>query len=311
MALPVGLKTGMSTKEQIDGEQWGAACLMHAIIYRRNGTVVKTAEVPEYIKEALIASMEAGADEITPSPEDIAQVAKSLEVPHPEYQPSKFEDELGFEMAAEPAIDYEAEFKELQARSVDNVNLKVLTQALFERFGIYTCYLNRAPQSSDISPLTGETMSVFICGQANQSFKSAQRTGASWNPKVIKFQIELSRTYRGATPTLPKSDLAKLQTVGSPYGRESDMPSLYDDGYPRERVNRHFESPHRSALHSERGRDSDGTDPDEIYAEPPINAANPIIRAFFPNERSMEQLRRISQRIEVTDQEQVSFEDLI
>ena len=85
-----------------------------------------------------------------------------------------------------------------------------------------------------------------------------------------------------------------------------EMPEEY-----RHRYNRRFESPHRSALHSERGKYQDGTDPDEVYAEPPINARRPIVREFVANKRSMQQLAEISRTKVPELQEDVNFEDLI
>ena len=239
--------------------------------------------------------------------------------PNPFYQPSvlednSIEDEFGFSEADAPQVDYEAMLQEAEARSVDAVNLRVLVKALYERFGVYTVYLNKTPSREDINPLTGAIMNSLTLGQANQGFRVAQRTGTSWNPEAIKAQLEAARQSRtsDAAP-LPQSSMAASQAVeDAPFGREIEMPSIYGEpmAHPERRFNRSYESPHASAMYPERGKESDGTDPDEVYAEPPINSRNAIVRPFKTNRRSEDQLQRISSR-RVVPENPVNFDDLV
>lgn len=336
MALPLGLKPGLKAKTIVEREQDGrvlkeeyaATCLAHSVVYRLNGKSVKTAEVPEEVKEQLNATMMVGAgapetqpklevvdeaSDITPEMIDnlpdpiqegeIVQAAKAIEQA----------DEFGFSEADAPEIDLSAELEAAEARSVDNVNLRELVKALYERFGVYTVYMNKTPSRSDINPLTGAMMNTLTLGQANQGFRVAQRTGTSWNPQAIKAQIDAARNARTTTTTLPQSSMQANQVVGDAYGQEVNMPSLHGEPLynPQDRTyNRKYESPHQSAVRPVRGKESDGTDPDEVYAEPPINARNPIVRPFVSNKKSEEQLSRISQN-RVVPGSNVSFDELV
>lgn len=332
MALPIGLKPGLKAKTVInDNDEYAATCLAHAVVYRLNGKAVKTDKVPEEVKAQLHATMLVGGG----TPTDVRQVERPIVESTAPYEPSVLEsvspselagvaeildevnqpvDELGFSGDDAPQIDYEAMLQEAEARSVDAVNLRVLVKALYERFGVYTVYLNKTPSREDINPLTGAIMNTLTLGQANQGFRVAQRTGTSWNPEAIKGQIEAARRSRTSdVAPLPQSSMAAAQTVeDAPFGREIEMPSLHGEPmqHPERRYNRSYESPHSSAMYPERGKESDGTDPDEVYAEPPINARTAIVRQFKSNKRSEDQLQRISQR-RVVPTTPVNFDDLV
>ena len=149
-------------------------------------------EVPtEVVDEAAEVAKEL-VEKIT-VPESV-HVESTPVAPNPMYEPSvlennSVEDEFGFNDVPAPEIDYEEMLAEAEARSVDNANLRVLVEALYRRFRIYLPYINQPPQRSDISPTTGSVMNAITFGQAVQGFKTAQRTGASWNPQVIRSQI--------------------------------------------------------------------------------------------------------------------------
>lgn len=325
MALPIGLKPGLKAKTIVRGDgiedEYGATCLAYAVVYRKNGKPIKNDEVNEEIKEQLNATMLVGVpqverpviDEVAEiDPAVLEQVAVQLtQVPNPQYTPSVFEqavDELGFEGSEAPVIDLSAELEAAEARSVDSVNLRELAKALYNRFGVYTVYLNTTPTREDISPITGAVMNSLSLGQASQGFRSAQRMGTSWNPEVIRAQINSSRNLRNTEVSLPTSAMQANQHVGAVYGDEINMPAM--PGEPDRNYNRAFESPHQSAVKALRGKESDGLDADEVYAEPPINARSPIIRPFVTNRRSQEQLERIS-RERIMPGQNVNFDDIV
>lgn len=321
MALQIGLKPGLKAKTTVTDEsgvsEYAATCLAHSVVYRLNGKAIKNADVPEEVKANLHATMMVGAGTPSTPPElgivdsepSIEPTAESIAVVE-----DMLKDETGFSTADAPQIDYEALLQEAEARSVDAVNLRVLVKALYERFGVYTVYLNKTPSREDINPLTGAIMNSLTLGQANQGFRVAQRTGTSWNPEAIKTQLEAARRGRTSEPSpLPQSSMAASQTVeDAPFGREVEMPSIHGEpmAHPERRYNRSYESPHASAMYPERGKESDGTDPDEVYAEPPINSRNAIIRPFKTNKRSEDQLQRISSR-RVVPENPVNFDDLV
>lgn len=363
MALPFGLKTGLKAKTIVttgvdpsnpekgnEQVEYSARCLAHSIVYQKNGKPIKTAEVPEAVKEQLIGTMLVGAStqaEITPLgdtaseiyvdeasnvPDEVLKDLERLEVkkregfvelghtpaqPNHFYQPSpleekSIEDEFGFANEPAPEINYEELLSESEARSVDNANLRVLVDALYRRFRIYLPYINQPPQRSDISPTTGSVMNAITFGQAVQGFKTAQRTGASWNPQVIRSQMNTALGAAESSTPMPVTPEEAVQSVEPFAGQSLNMPNLH--GEPEEpvyQVNRRFDSPHKSAVRSERGSERDGLDPDELYAEPPINAQTAIIRPFVPNKRSQAKLEEISRQRTTAVPHNISFDDLV
>lgn len=398
MALPFGLKTGLTAKTSVTFDsgdkqetvEFGARCLAHAIVYQMNGKPVKTAEVPEAVKEQLIGTMLAGVGagveaeleapaepqapqlngaeptsiivdeaanldpETVKAIEPIITGGTQIEVhtthtdENPFYQPepvdhealrvaqeieaqvnqapapygksvledAPLEDNLGFDDVQAPVIDYEELLADAEARSVDNANLKVLVDALYRRFNVYLPFVNQPPRRSDISPINGMVMNALTYGQAVQGFKTAQRAGTSWNPVEIRAQLNSSRASSSVVeemPRLPEEAVQEVQPYGAPlegmpenlHGEPAapampEMPLEY----------RKFASPHKSAQQSERGNERDGLDPDEVYAEPPINAQTAIIRPFQVNRRSMAKLEEIDRQRRASIPQNISFNDL-
>lgn len=383
MALPFGLKTGLTAKTiattAVDANdpakgneevEWSARCLAHAIVYQKNGKPIKTDLVPEAVKEQLIGTMLAGAgatteasvqepelpaevqheidsveeeptppslnvtDEVSTIDEEALRVADEIIAkqtqsqvtmattpasPNPFYGQSELEkgdsieDNLGFNDVEAPKIDYEELLQEAEARSVDNANLKMIVDALYRRFRIYLPYINQPPQRSDISPTTGMVMNAITYGQAVQGFKTAQRTGASWNPAVMRSQIESARGSSQDAEPLPPTPEEQVQSVQPWSGQEVNMPNLHGEPEQPEipRELRKFMSPHKSAVKAHRGRESDGLDPDEVYAEPPINAQTAIIRPFYPNKKSQAKLEEINRQRSASVQHNVGFDTLV
>jgi len=246
-----------------------------------------------------------------PVAEPETPVVPSQPVPPSPFNPNEQPDDLGFSEDDKPEIDMGIELEEALARSIDRVNLRVLAKVMYERFGVYTVYLNRPPQQSDIHPITGAVMSNFVRGQAYQQFKDAQRTGTSWSPAVIKSQIAIAKQQKQGNAPLPTTAMEQNQVVeperfeGAPL--EPNAANIND----RPRVNRRYESPHQSAVRSERGKERDGLDPDEVYAEPPINARTAIVRPFFNNPRSQAQLDQISKTRVPRAKQNISFDDIV
>lgn len=227
------------------------------------------------------------------------------------------EDNLGFDTVEAPTIDYEELLAEAEARSVENANLKVLVDALYRRFNIYLPFVNAPPRRSDISPINGAVMNALTYGQAVQGFKSAQRLGTSWNPVEIRAQLNSSRSSSQQHDEMPRQPEEAVQEV-VPYGQpltgmpdnlhgEPSAPAEPD--MPREL--RRFASPHKSAQQSEHGKERDGLDPDELYAEPPINAQNPIVRPFVTNKRSQAKLEEINRQRLATVPQNLGYDSLV
>lgn len=397
MALPFGLKTGLTAKTSVTFDsgdkqetvEFGARCLAHAIVYQMNGKPVKTAEVPEAVKEQLIGTMLAGAGagveaELeapteTPNPmgvvdkattydpavldsavvpileegkgtqimvhstptgnNEFAEIAKAADAENEALRVAQeieaqvnqapespfgvsplatapLEDSLGFDDVQAPVIDYEELLADAEARSVDNANLKVLVDALYRRFNVYLPFVNQPPRRSDISPINGMVMNALTYGQAVQGFKTAQRAGTSWNPVEIRAQLNSSRASSSVVEEMPRLPEEAVQDV-QPYGQPVEGMPENLHGEPAEPAMpempleyRKFASPHKSAQQFERGNERDGLDPDEVYAEPPINAQTAIIRPFQVNRRSMAKLEEIDRQRRASIPQNISFNDL-
>lgn len=272
------------------------------------------------VPDEVIADMARLEDEARKAAEAISIVTDSTPAaPNPFYEPSKFEDkpiedDLGFDDTPAPEINYEELLAEVEARSVDNANLKVLVDALYRRFNVYLPYVNQPPRRSDISPITGAVMNALTYGQAVQGFKTAQRTGTSWNPAEIRSQLASSRSSSqdvDVMPRLPEEDIQTVESYGEPMvGMPSNLHGEPEQPeFPREL--RRFASPHKSAQFSEHGKERDGLDPDEIYAEPPINAQSPIVRPYVINKRSQAKLEDINRQRMSTVPQNVGFDQLV
>lgn len=72
-----------------------------------------------------------------------------------------------------PSVD--ADF--LESVSIHTASIFDIAEALFNRFGLYTVYINRLPNADEINPLTGEMFSKYHHGIAYQAAIRAQNSG--------------------------------------------------------------------------------------------------------------------------------------
>lgn len=118
---------------------------------------VKTMLVPQEVKDAFDG----------PIPENVIE------------EPAQVDD-FGFSGVDEDPTELPPE------DPLDNLTLKDFAEALYRRFGIYTCYLMREPNNKDIHPITGNLMNNFTLGQTRNQYLVARRSGANYNPEVMK-----------------------------------------------------------------------------------------------------------------------------
>ena len=85
-----------------------------------------------------------------------------------------------------PEIDDTAYIQELEQKSIDNASLHDLCEALYKRFGLYTCYLKREPKDTDVHPVTGALMNNFTLGQTRQQYFTAVRMKTNYDPTVMR-----------------------------------------------------------------------------------------------------------------------------
>lgn len=181
-----------------------------------------------------------------------------------------------------PIEDNDMELLEqLQAESIHNASLADLCNELYERFGIYTCYLQREPNQTDVHPVTGNLMNNFTLGQTRTQYMIARKTGASFNEKVMEKILQVKDQQRFDF----KSHRAEHPEV-------FERPATEDEAHLTVKEWRELRNSEKPIMKTEHGRRGDGTDEDELYAEPPINgktirpyATNPIAERRLAEQR--------------------------
>lgn len=203
-------------------------------------------------------------------------------------------NEFGF-TGAEPEIDWKAAYEDAITHSTDNLSLKDLAELLYTKYGVFTCYLQKEPQETDIHPITGGLMTNFLRGQARQQYLSAVTNRTNFDPNVMKSILKSRENarfdfeaHREAHPDrFTKPDIEK-PTPDNPYADKKLTIKEW-------KAMREAEKP---LMASEHGRRGDGTDEDELYAEPPINGRT-IIRPYATNpiaERRLKEKRELRER---------------
>ena len=176
-----------------------------------------------------------------------------------------------------PEIDDTAYIQELEQKSIDNASLHDLCEALYKRFGLYTCYLKREPKDTDVHPVTGALMNNFTLGQTRQQYFTAVRMKTNYDPTVMRgilksrenvhFDIQ---AHKAEHPERFSPESIEMPTEDNPYA---------DKKMTMEEWRKRREQANKPIMASQRGRFDDGSDPDELYAEPPINGRT-IIRDY-------------------------------
>lgn len=82
----------------------------------------------------------------------------------------------------------------VESVSIHTAELADIAEALYERFGIYTVYLQRPPASDEVDPLTGVPFTKYHLGVAYQAAIRARNTGVfAVNPENHRQAIEDGR----------------------------------------------------------------------------------------------------------------------
>jgi len=132
--------------------------------------------------------------ELTPEEEAARATAPPLEVsdfvepdgsfnPVPnDEQPELTDDQIAaIGASTTPSVDTEF----MERSSIYTADIKDIAQVLYDRFGVYTIYLNATPQTDEINPLTGEAFSRYHQGIAYQALIRARGSGFfNRNPEI-------------------------------------------------------------------------------------------------------------------------------
>ena len=163
-------------KLDIDGVTWGEIKLKSGSTYRKlvdgKWTPMRKHEVPQEVIEAFegyeVPMVAIGNGEEVPAqlqkytepiPEEVKAVADIIGDENIGGE-SKPVNEFGFD-GAEPEIDWKAAYEDAITHSTDNLTLKDLADLMYTKYGVYTCYLQKEPQETDVHPITGGLMTNF------------------------------------------------------------------------------------------------------------------------------------------------------
>lgn len=288
-------------KLEINGETWGRVMMGKqgtTPMYRKEVegkmTPVRGNLVPQEVKEAFegveVPYVAVGNDE--PIPDEVKAVADIIGDENIGGE-SKPANDFGFS-GKEPEIDWKAAYEDAITHSTDNLTLKDLADLMYTKFGVYTCYLQREPKQDDVHPITGNLMTNFTRGQARQQYLSAVAGRTCFDPNVMG-RILKSReshfdmqAHREAHPERFVSPDIEMPEEDNPYADKKLTMKEWRD----------MRAAEKPIMNSERGRRGDGTDEDELYAEPPING-HTIIRPYATNpiaERRLAEKRALRER---------------
>lgn len=254
----------------VNGEEWGM------IMIGRNG------DIPTYRKK-IDGTWKAVKKDLVPKGVVDAFFVEIKEVK----EIKDVKEDLGFTGEA-PQVNWEEMYQEAVQTSAENLSLKELCELLYTRFGIYTSYLLREPKGTDIHPITGDVMTNFIRGQARQQYLQAVSKRTNYDPKVME------RILRGRESSF---DLAEHKAGSAHFEKPTIEKPTEDNPYADKTLTmkewRQQRDAERPTMISERGNYQEGTDDDELYAEPPINgrtiirpyATNPIAEKRLANKR--------------------------
>lgn len=263
-------------KLEINGEIWGRVMMGKqgtTATYRKSidgkMTPVRKHEVPQEVVEAFEGFKIEEVGE--PTLEEVNEVAEKVD------NQSEDVNDFGFS-GKEPEIDWKAEYENAVANSTENLTLKDLADLMYTKYGVYTCYLQREPKQDDVHPITGNLMTNFTRGQARQQYLSAVAAKTNYDPNVMA-RILKSReshfdiqAHRDAHPERFVSPDIEMPEEDNPYADKKLTMKEWRD----------MRAAEKPIMNSERGRRGDGTDEDELYAEPPING-HTIIRPYATN----------------------------
>ena len=174
----------------------------------------------------------------------------------------------------------------MESVSIHTAPLADIARALYDRFGIYSVYLNMLPQSDEVNPLTGESFSKYHLGIAYQAAIAAQAKGLS-NPEVARKQIDEGRS---ASENFQDQFVPVAHTLGEARRQDSfAFRTSVQSGRPQVATQIQHVKGEDGMMHAiqvevpiqEHGGTANSrydADEDEMVLEPPIYGTKPIIK---------------------------------
>lgn len=136
-------------------------------------------------------------------------------------------------LAQMPTAHVDTDF--LQSISIHTASLEDIAVALYERFGIYTVYLNRYPQPDEVNPFTAEPMTNYERGIAYQAALRSEARGLTRRPpELLKKQLDdnlaAANNVRKSYAPVPQ-DLDEAKRLNS-FDYRTSVESTHDNDLP-------------------------------------------------------------------------------
>lgn len=221
--------------EPVDG--YDAVLVRGAPRYRLERKMIAEAVVPENIKMELLKRLaDEEAERNTPKAVESAdkeQTSEGTEFEATEEEAIAAAEELtaaDFDGTAEPAApsDFEmkliAEIENLNEQLANSTGLKNATifdlaNEMYDRFGVYTVFINKVPRDNDIHPFSGEVMTRYEVGLAYQKHNQVVAQGKLTKDFGGQFaEVEASRE---ASVTHRKEMQANAQMTPQDHEKEN------------------------------------------------------------------------------------------
>lgn len=154
------------------------------VSYLKSKLTIPELDYPKPTPEELAKMKAKSIEELQTTP---AERAEPLEVsdfvePDGSLNPEPTDDQIA-EIGASTTPSVDTEF--MERSSIYTADIKDIAQVLYDRFGVYTIYLNATPQTDEINPLTGEAFSRYHQGIAYQALIRARGSGFfNRNPEI-------------------------------------------------------------------------------------------------------------------------------
>lgn len=188
--------------------------------------------------------------------------------------------------ADEPVALPEIDPSFLDSVSIHTAPLQAIAQALYDRFGVYTIWLNMLPQTDEVNPLTGETFTKYHQGIAYQSAIAANAKGLispEAHRKAMDEGREASANFQQPFVEPPRT-LAEARQQDSFAFRTSAQGTRPASATRIEHVTDENGQVHAVQVevpiseHGGTARSRYDADEDEQVLEPPIFGTKPIIK---------------------------------
>lgn len=183
--------------------EYAAFTTKNSIRFQKNNRLISEKNVPPEVVAHLKKRL--GADKPDP------------EVPEKEPIVTEPPKEVVEELEALNKKDFEEMEKHmpdsnfLESVSIHTANIRDIAEALYNRFGLYTVYLDRQPEADEINPITGEVFTKYHLGIAYQAAIYARNRGITDPEKNRKAMDEAREAHQQVQMDAPPRTLGEAR----------------------------------------------------------------------------------------------------